>query len=331
MNFQLFGSIGGQPNINVYLPLDATRDLECTVENTGTFPEEDLTCFGSLLEWVTYWNKSTEIWTKNISGIDLAALGGEQDCNYGDFTFDREGVYGFMANITEPPEGDDITRNNLDIWGIGVDDTKPESSHVIVPAVPDGDNGWYVNPVECTVTAEDPESHNVSSDVYAIKYKIGTAGWQTIEGPTAVFTISEDAENLQVQYYAVDNVGNEEATHSFNIDMDQTIPDQDEVQWEAYQDGGTWYVRFTCNSTDATSGMDRVEFYIADTEKEIIHGTGPTYQFEIMWSTAFEVITFWFYAYDVAGNMAVDDVPGDEIYASPYIQQQQYWQKQPQG
>jgi hypothetical protein len=327
----------GMPSPDVYLPLDATEDLEATVWNIGTFPEEDLTCYGELREWYTNWSdvNGTLIYEANETGIALDPLGDEHFCDFGTWTFDNEGIYGLRAIITEPPEGDDVRGNNADIWGIGVDDTDPVTTHTMVPATPDGDNGWYVSDIEVTVNSYDPVSMNVSSGVDYIKYKIGSGSWQTIEGHGAIegtFIIDVDQENLEIEYYAVDNVGNEETHHTFQVDMDQTDPSIADVLWEAEKKEGAWYVTFTCNATDATSGMDRVEFFIADTEYEIVTGGGPTYTFEIMWSTAFEKLVFWFYHYDEAGNMAVDDVPGSDVKSAPYAQQQQqYQQRQPLG
>ncbi|GAH09285.1 unnamed protein product, partial [marine sediment metagenome] len=71
-----------------------------------------------------------------------------------------------------------------------------------------------------------------------------------------------------------------------------------------------WYVTFTCDAVDATSKMDRVEMYIDDGLHEIVRGMGPIYEFTIEWSDAFRMHTFWFYHYDVAGNVIEDDVTG---------------------
>ena len=208
------------------------------------------------------------------------------------------------------------------------DDTPPVSMHTLVPAAPDGDNGWYVSDVEVTVDAADPSigCDVAGSGVKEINYKIGSGSWQTIAGDHGTFTIDTDDENLAIEYYSVDNVGNEEAHNSFQIDMDQTVADIEEVTWEAFQDPpvyGLWYVTFTCDAVDATSGMDRVEMFINDGFHEEVVGVGPTYEFTIEWSAAFESVTFYWYHYDVAGNVIVEDMPGSDPESYANYQQQQ--------
>ena len=178
------------------------------------------------------------------------------------------------------------------------DTTPPVTTHYVDPATPNGDNGWYVNDVEVTLDATDD-----MSGVKEIRYRIGGGSWQTISGHHGTFMIDEDGDNILIEYYAVDNAGNEEDINSFTIDMDQTVPDIEEVTWEGFKEGDDFYVTYTCDAVDATSGMDRVEFYINDMFLDEIVGAGPTYEFTIEWSAAFKHCTFWFYHYDVAGNV----------------------------
>lgn len=53
------------------------------------------------------------------------------------------------------------------------DSTPPETISVLDPAGPDGDNGWYVNPVAVTLDASDLES-----GIKEINWKIGDRTWQ---------------------------------------------------------------------------------------------------------------------------------------------------------
>ena len=59
--------------------------------------------------------------------------------------------------------------------GIGSDGTPPTTIHTIKPALPDGENGYYVSDVEVTLEAADPSigCEVVGSGVKEIKYKIG--------------------------------------------------------------------------------------------------------------------------------------------------------------
>ena len=89
--------------------------------------------------------------------------------------------------------------------------------------------------------------------------------------------------------------------------MDQTIPDIEEVAWEAVEvEMGDWHVIFTCTAEDDTASMDRVEMFINDGFHAEVVGEGPTYEFDIQWSSAFESVVFWFYHYDDAGNVIED-------------------------
>jgi hypothetical protein len=187
------------------------------------------------------------------------------------------------------------------------DTTPPVSNHSIDPATPDGDNGWYASDVEVTLDAMDD-----ISGVKEIRYRIDGGSWKAIPGHHGTFLIDEDGDNILIEYYAVDNVGNEEDINSFTIDMDQIIPDIDDVEWEFFIENCTLYLKFTCNAVDETSGMDRVEMYICDGNYETIEGSGPTYEFTpIQWSyNAFKMVVFGFYHYDKAGNKESDFIDG---------------------
>jgi hypothetical protein len=273
----------------------------------------------------------------NITDIDLdVPLGGTVDLSFDDYDFDEEGVYDLLFDIplNIPPDYDMNPNNNQKAVFVGADGTPPVSSHTMVPDTPDGDNGWHVSDIEVTVEAYDPEigCGNPGSEVNRIMYKIGTGSWISIPGDYGTFTIDVDGENLQIQYYAVDNVGNEETTHSFNVDMDQTVPEIEEVQWEAFKEGGVWMVRFTCNATDAMSGMDRVEMFINEGHHETVVSPGPGYEFIITWSPTFETCTFKWEHYDEAGWHTDDTIEGGDITSYPHaVPNSQQQQQQPLG
>jgi len=324
-----FELVAGGPSVYVAL---GTQNIDAIVENIGTFPELDLTCSAEIYEYITNCTVGTLDYEDMITDIDLEEpLGGAEALSYDSYDFAFEGVYELIFNLSA--ENDDYPKNNVRTLMIGADDTPPVSDHTINPATPDGDNGWYVNDVEVTLTAVDPGigCEQPGSDVKEIKYKVGDGSWQSIPGGMGTFVIDVDADDLLIQYYAIDNVGKVESTNSFTIDMDQTIPDIAEVTWEAFQDPpitGLWYVTFTCDATDETSIMDRVEFFINDGEHEIVVDVGPIYTFTIEWSEAFKKHTFWFYHYDTAGNMIEDNVLGEGIDSLAYYQQQSIQQYQ---
>ena len=108
--------------------------------------------------------------------------------------------------------------------------------------------------------------------------------------------------------------------------MDQRPPVIHEVTWEVYMKDypfpNTVYVRFTCDAVDVTSGMNRVEMYIKNDHYDTIVGPGPIYEFDLMWSEVFRRLTFWFYHYDDAGNLAIVKFDPADVVGYPYLQSQ---------
>ena len=160
---------------------------------------------------------------------------------------------------------------------ISDDTTPPVSKHSLDPPEPDGLNGWYVSDLNVTLTASDDKS-----GVKEIKYRINSGPVETIIGDTGYFTLTKefDADDLLVEYWAIDYTENEENPHNeFTIDMDQTDPTIDltyEVgegnPWEG------WDFHFIATAIDFTSGMDRVEFYLNDELQSSVSGPGPYYE-----------------------------------------------------
>jgi len=56
---------------------------------------------------------------------------------------------------------------------LAADVTPPVTTYTQIPAAPDGNNGWYVNPVQFDLTATDLES-----GVKEINYRIDGGAWQ---------------------------------------------------------------------------------------------------------------------------------------------------------
>jgi len=288
-----------------------TEDIEALVENIGTFPEFDLTYYSEIYEYITDPENGTLIYEDNITDIDLdIPLGGTELLAFDDYTFTMEGVY--SLNLDIPLGIDDYPENNLEELIIGVDDTPPISWHEIDP--PNGDNGWYNSPVELTVCAYDPDIAPgiPGSGLYKICIRVNGGSSQCYEVDCITILIDSDQDNLPIEYWAIDNVGNEETHHTFTIDMDQKNPIMD-VEWETFIQDGSWYVKFTCTATDTMSSMDRIEMYIDDELHETITGPGPSYEFTIKWSKDLKTSTFKFVAFDRAGNSASVIINGSDI------------------
>lgn len=305
----------GPPPVEVYVASGTSPPIEAIVENLGTFTESGLTCYAELYEYITDPINGTLVYEDNETGINLDPLGDQQTVPFDSYNFVDQGVYGLEIDF--PLGIDGYTDNNHKRLGIGCDGTKPTSTHTLDPADPDGLNGWYVSDVEVTLDADDG-TEDWQSGVKEIKYSVNGGTTQTITGAHGSFILSDDGEDIEVEYWAIDNVDNEESPHNtFTIDIDQTDPEID-AAWDAYQEGGKWYVRFTITATDAMSGMERVEMWINLGIHETITGAGPTYEFVIQWSSVFKTVTFKFVAYELAGHSDYDVILGSSITAYPY-------------
>jgi len=323
--WSLYGWTGGCPSLNSYIQL-GTESIEAVAINYGTFEELDITCNAQIWEYITDPYYGIKLFDENITNIDLdEPLGGTYDLEFGDFNFLLEGRYGLLLDMPAP--NDDAPKNNKKRWGIGVDGTNPVSSHELCPPNPDGDDGWYVDDVEVILTAYDPVSKDVSSGVAEIKYRINGGPVETLLGYGGTFLLTQehDGEDVEVEYWAIDNVGNEESPpNRFTIDMDQTDPVV-ELTYEVT--GGNplvgWTLLFTATASDVTSGIDRVEFFFNGVWQETIVGSGPEFKWSFIYHGGLNII-ITVVAYDIAGNMAIDEL--DQVTCTYNLNNQQQTQ-----
>ena len=230
------------------------------------------------------------------------------------------------------------------------DNPHPGTTHSLDPLEPDGENGWYVNDITVTLNATDN-----FSGVKEIRYTINDGAEQVIPGDSGTFILSEDGEDIRVQYWAIDNAGNVGRKKLILplIDIDQTPP---EVELNSnlieLKPLIGYYCIFTMDATDGLSGMNRVEFYLNDKRQKTISGPGPDYEWEfqhpflyyvrglicnpeitdeyvkfyaiiVKISRQLVLNTYSACAYDNAGNMAKE-----EIGTFPYIERTTYTFKQ---
>jgi len=298
--------------IKVYIQ-PGTQDIEGLATNLGTFPELDLICSADIYSYIDDPENGTLLYEDEIADIDLdEPLGGTQTLVFDDFNFADEGIYGLFLSM--PDGNDDKPGNNGVAWGVAVDDTNPVSQYALDPATPDGDNNWYVSDVEVTLDAYDPEVLGVSSGVDVIKYKIDGGTEQTIYGNHGTFVVDKDKDNLPIEYWAIDNVGNVETHHTITIDMDQTVPVVDMTyEWSMSAKEGAWWMWFNVTATDLTSGMNRVEYYLNDVLQDTVTGPGPDYSWKFLYSGGLH-ITIKAEGYDNAGNMKFDEIIDPESF-----------------
>ncbi|MCK5261436.1 MAG: hypothetical protein KAJ44_04590 [Thermoplasmatales archaeon] len=134
------------------------------------------------------------------------------------------------------------------------DTTPPVTTCTLNPPEPNGNNSWYVSDVEVTLNATDDMSG------------VNVTYWKIDGGPYQIYTepinVTNDGQHT-VEYRSVDYAGNVEDLKSVEFKIDQTKPLID-LTWESYKEDGIWYVIFSAYCSDATSGMNYVEFYKND-------------------------------------------------------------------
>jgi hypothetical protein len=187
----------------------------------------------------------------------------------------------------------------LSAFAIPYEDDPPVTNIYFDPPDPDGENGWYVTPVTVTLEAKDD-----MNEVNTTYYSINSEPWVIYESP---FVLSEDEDDILIEYYSVDTSGNIELKKSAWLDIDKTPPTID-LTYEVT--GGNpiegWRFIFTATATDVISGMERVEFFFNNELLETVYGLGPTYEWEWIIYAGNNVVRV--VGYDIAGNSAFDEI-----------------------
>ena len=138
---------------------------------------------------------------------------------------------------------------------------------------------WFTGPVQVRLKAEDGHTGRARSGVKEIHYRLDSGAWQTRSGSSTSFTVSDDGTHT-VEYYAVDNVGNQESTRSATFKIDQTPPSPPggvsethgvvSNQWQKAHNTPT----FTwAASSDATSGVWGYQFYFGTDPNGVAYQT----------------------------------------------------------
>ena len=190
----------------------------------------------------------------------------------------------------------DITMLDAIGWDFVVppDTTPPVTTSAL--AGTKGDNGWYISDVTVTLSATDPpevfhiggDGGNGPSGVNHTYYKIDSGSWKEY---TAPFMVSTEGQHT-VLYYSTDIAGNVETQKSITIKIDQTAPTITLTKQEI----DLFTVKFVAQVSDATSGIDRVEFSI-DGQLQFSDTQSP---YEWTWN-ALEDRTVTATVFDIAG------------------------------
>jgi hypothetical protein len=155
-------------------------------------------------------------------------------------------AYKVWVNATDP-SGSGVYTRRWYVFDTIMDSTPPTTTIAMNGTL--GKHEWYTSQVMVTLTATDSQS-----GVLSTMYRIDNGNWITYTGP---FTISDDGSH-SVSYYSVDTVGNAETPSTAPCKIDQTKPSitLTKTQIDLID------VTFTAQVSDATSDIDRVEFYL---------------------------------------------------------------------
>ena len=182
--------------------------------------------------------------------------------------------------------GNEAIHQSIDVY---LDNTSPETSAVLTPAQPNGENGWYISNVSLVLTAND-----TGSGVNTIYYKINDGEWNEYNE-----SLSFTEEGIYIiHYYAVDNLGNSEAEKSIEIKIDKTAPTLDYNITGEEGDNG-WYIGnviLQLIAEDAPAGIQEFKYRINNGEWQIYN--------ESIEISEDGVYVIDFYAKDYAGNNA---------------------------
>jgi len=163
-------------------------------------------------------------WTSNITitltGIDNTS--GLQDTFYkldsdewnmytGSISLADEGVH-LLLYYSRDILGNTETNQSLTLK---IDTTNPVTSHTLLPTSPTGLNNWYTRSVTLTFLSNDSVSW-----VNKTWYRINNGTWENYTGPVL---FQEDGIHI-IEYYSIDNAGNQETFHQVSIKIDKTPP-----------------------------------------------------------------------------------------------------------
>lgn len=134
------------------------------------------------------------------------------------------------------------------------DNVAPTTTMTTSPAAPDGTNGWFLHDVGVTLTATDLGSP--AAGVRDIRYTVDGGATQVVAGAATSFTISAE-KTTTVTYWAVDTLGNAEATHAATLSLDKTAPTS-----SISPASGATPLNPTITASDSTSGVASIRYSI---------------------------------------------------------------------
>ena len=169
------------------------------------------------------------------------------------------------------------------------DTTPPVTTISFDPAVPNGQNGWYVSDVMVTLNATDNES-----GVWRTFCNVSPGG-----NYTEPILVSQDGI-YEITFYSIDYAGNVEVMKSAFLKIDKTPP-KGVVDLTLEKVGSVYNVIISVTYLDS-SGIAKVEFYFNGALQETVTGAGPDYVWGFQY-VSLPSFTIKIVIYDNAGNI----------------------------
>ena len=188
--------------------------------------------------------------------------------------------------------------------------SNPMTAYSLSPSGPTGDNGWYLDEVNVTLSAIDPDG---IKDTY---YRINGGTWLTY---TASFLVIDDGIHT-VEFYSVDMLDNTELTKSITIKIDGTDPtvslirprlsylylfDREVMPVACGITLAVGRLTVTSAAADMTSGVENVTFYTKTGSVITPQSIDLQSPYQWIWSCDIGTRELYAIASDEAGNTAV--------------------------
>jgi len=281
-----------------------TYEVEGIAQNLGSFVETNLVVNAKIWKQEA---KADVLFYEANATIATLSPGHTATVTFPDVTFVDEDEGNFKLEMRTMLAGDDRPSNDKKTLSFIIqapDVTPPVTTAQLTGTM--GQDNWYVSNVTITLSATDPAAGRLlgggkwPTGVNHTYYKIDNGAWIEYTTP---FVVTTDGQHT-ISYYSDDNAGNTEGTKTVSFKMDRTAPTVTITVTAQNRLKTKWLIEATVE--DATSGVVKVEFYVAD----VFVGEATAEPWEYLYQgtgTPAQAI-----AYDAAGNSRISD-PVDQI------------------
>lgn len=197
----------------------------------------------------------------------------------------------------------------LDSWGVnatvGSDIEPPWTEGTFDPDTPNGENNWYVTPINVSLVAYDNDSPPENVTTY---YRINS-GDVLIYQPGSYILFDTEGKNNTFEFWSEDNAGNEEEPHNLitNLKIDYTDPFVTIEEPPDIVQPGDVLINGSVTEYTAGSGIAQIRIRINDeTVYDSAYNTSFSW-FDWIFSANYgESYDIHVLAFDFAGNLGQD-------------------------